>query len=235
MPSSTILLFDIDGTLLDTQGAGKIAIARAFDTVHQRPDACDHFRFGGMTDHAIVRRGLQHIGESEFEADIVTILDSYLTHLKAAMQEIPCVALDGVRACLQLAHRRQFAVGLGTGNLKAGAFLKLEEVSLGAEQFAFGGYADDSESRPELIRIAAERGALAAGVSLTEARVVVIGDTPKDIHAAQVNQFECLAVTTGGFTAGQLSSFAPSAISDSLYSSHAQEFLFGQEAQGAAG
>jgi len=89
-------------------------------------------------------------------------------------------------------------VGLGTGNIREGARVKLERVRL-YQHFDFGGFGDDHELRPELIRVGAERGARALGLPLGAVRVVVIGDTPKDVAAALAIGAEAIGVGTGSF------------------------------------
>src|SRR5262249_61591230 len=110
----------------------------------------------------------------------------------------------GMHAVLEVASAQQgMAVGLGTGNIREGARIKLERVGI-YHHFPFGGFGCDSEDRAALIRRGAERGAERLGVSLDDCRVVVIGDTPKDVDAAQALGADSVGVGTGSFTAAQL-------------------------------
>lgn len=195
----TVLLFDIDGTLITTGGAGRRAIGRAFETVYGRPDACDDFSFSGMTDRAIVRLGLDAIGVTVSSATIDEVIGSYLRLLDeevARVDETQYRVHRGMHEAIAAGHANGCAVGLGTGNVQRGAMTKLRRVAL-HDQFDFGGFGDDHELRPELIRRGAERGAAKLGKSLDAVRVVVIGDTPKDIDAAKAIGAECVAVATG--------------------------------------
>jgi phosphoglycolate phosphatase-like HAD superfamily hydrolase len=99
-------------------------------------------------------------------------------------------------------------VGLGTGNLRDGARLKLSRVGL-HERFAFGGFGSDHEARDALLRVGAERGAGTLRAPLSACRVVVIGDTPRDVAAAQAIGAECLAVATGPFSVDALAACGP--------------------------
>lgn len=202
----TVLLFDIDGTLVSTGGAGRRSIERAFETLHGRPDACSHFSFDGMTDRGIARLGLQAIGVEVNDGAIEALLARYVECLEDAVRSVPAeryIVHDGVRAAVEAGLTAGMAVGLGTGNVREGARVKLARVGL-FEKFTFGGFGDDHELRPELIRRGAERGARQLGVELSVARVVVIGDTPKDVAAAQAMGAESVGVATGGFTVEQL-------------------------------
>jgi phosphoglycolate phosphatase-like HAD superfamily hydrolase len=195
----TVLLFDIDGTLITTGGAGRRAITRAFETVYGRPDACDDFSFSGMTDRAIVRLGLDAIGVTVSSATIDEVIGSYLRLLDeevARVDEAQYRVHQGMHEAIAAGHANGCAVGLGTGNVERGAMTKLRRVGL-HDRFNFGGFGDDHELRPELIRRGAERGAAKLGKSLDAVRVVVIGDTPKDIDAARAIGAECVAVATG--------------------------------------
>jgi phosphoglycolate phosphatase-like HAD superfamily hydrolase len=118
-------------------------------------------------------------------------------------------------AAIDRGARAGAALGLGTGNIRAGARAKLERVGL-FERFAFGGFGDDSENRTELLRVGAERGARALDVSLSECRVVVIGDTPRDVAAAHGIGALCVAVATGGSTAAELVASAADHVFDNL-------------------
>jgi len=202
----TVLLFDIDGTLVTTGGVGRRAVERAFKREYGRPDACSLIRFDGMTDRSITRLGLEAIGVAPSDASIDALLATYLGELEAELVLSTPETYGvhpGVAETLRAASERGLALGLGTGNVEAGARLKLGHVGLW-EHFAFGGFGSDHELRLELIRIGAERGSQRLGCSRESCRVVVIGDTPKDVDAARGIGAECIGVGTGSFTAAQL-------------------------------
>ncbi|WP_426731645.1 HAD family hydrolase [Myxococcus faecalis] len=203
----TVLLFDIDGTLITTGGAGRRAMDRAFEQLHGRRDACDSFHMSGMTDRGIVRKALRVIGVEDTEAAIDAGIAAYLTHLADEVRKVDAqryVVYPGMREAVQAARGLEgFAVGLGTGNVREGARVKLERVGI-HDQFAFGGFGCDHEDRVELIRRGAEAGAALLGVPRDECRVVIIGDTPKDVDAALGIGAECIGVGTGTFTAEAL-------------------------------
>jgi phosphoglycolate phosphatase len=203
----TVLLFDVDGTLVTTGGAGRRAIERAFAAAHGRPDACNHFRMDGMTDRAIVRSGLAAIGRPTTDAEIDGVLSRYVAELRDEVRRADDARYRlhaGMREALDAARGLpDLALGLGTGNIQEGARVKLERVGV-YDRFAFGGFGSDHEDRPTLIRIGAERGATRLGKTLADCRVVVVGDTPKDVAAAQSFGAESLGVGTGSFTAEQL-------------------------------
>jgi len=199
----TVLLFDIDGTLVTTGGVGRRSMGLAFERLHGRRDACDSFSMSGMTDHAIVRKALDTIGVPSTPEAITAVIDTYLQYLA---QEVPLVderdyrLHPGMREAVDAALSRQgFAVGLGTGNVREGARIKLERVRI-HDRFSFGGFGCDHEDRVELIRHGARSGAALLGVPVEECRVVVIGDTPKDVAAAQGIGATSIGVGTGNFT-----------------------------------
>ena len=200
-----ILLFDIDGTLLNAGGAGRRAIARVFKEHFARHEIFDDVRFHGMTDRAIVRGGLARAGLAVDEAAIDAVCAAYLA---ALADEVPRSAgfriMPGAAALLDaLAGRSGLAIGLGTGNLREGARIKLEHARL-YHHFPFGGFGCDAEDRAELLRIGAERGARHLGAALAHCRIIVIGDTPKDVAAAQAIGAASLTVETSGFRGAEL-------------------------------
>lgn len=203
----TVLLYDIDGTLVTTGGVGRRALELAFERLHGRPDACAHFPFAGMTDRAIARGGLTAIDVEATDATIDAVLAAYIELLREGVKQAdPAKYLvhPGVRESLSEALEcGEVAVGLGTGNIRAGAQVKLEHVGL-FEHFAFGGFGCDAEDRTALIRRGAERGAERLGAPMEACRIVVIGDTPKDVAAARAIGAECLGVGTGSFSAEEL-------------------------------
>jgi len=195
-----VLLFDIDGTLIDSGGAGKRAMVAAFAQVTGRADACERVPFAGMTDRAIVRAGLEAVGQVADAAAIDAVIRAYLDVLE---DEVPrshrYVVHAGIAGALERGRATpRCAVGLGTGNVRDGARLKLSRAGI-YEHFAFGGFGCDAEDRAELLRIGAARGAERLGAPVSACRVVVIGDTPKDIAAARAIGAECVAVATGSY------------------------------------
>ena len=225
----TILLFDIDGTLVTTGGVGRKALERAFERAHGRLDACSHFRMDGMTDRAIVRLGLKAVGRPASEADIDELLPIYLALLEeevAGADSARYRVHPGMVRAIEAGHSHGMAVGLGTGNVREGARVKLDRVDL-YRHFGFGGFGCDHEERPLLIRRGAERGAEQLKVPLSECRVVVVGDTPKDVEAARELGASCVGVGTGNFTAAQLLEAGASAAFDNLDAPGALEAVLG--------
>jgi phosphoglycolate phosphatase len=200
----TILLFDIDGTLMLSGGAGRSAFAHAFAEVTGRGDACEGFSFGGMTDRGIARAGLLAAGLEPSDALVEQLFESYLLALVRELPRREHTIMPGVHALLEtLAHHEGLAIGLGTGNLRRGAEAKLRHIELW-HPFSFGGFGCDHEDRGELLRRGAERGARQLGVSHEDCRVVVIGDTVRDVSAAHAIGAECIGVETGGVSAAVL-------------------------------
>lgn len=200
----TIVLYDVDGTLITTGGAGRRALEVAFEEAYQQPGVFD-FSFAGMTDRAILRGGLRATGLPDDERALERILDVYLEVLRREVDAAERYAVhSGIEASIEaLKTRPEAAVGLGTGNVERGARIKLERANLNSH-FSFGGYGCDAEDRAELIAAGAQRGAQRLGKPLHECRLVIIGDTPKDAAAAHANGGECIAVATGGSTRAEL-------------------------------
>ena len=230
-PRPTVFLFDIDGTLITTGGAGRRAMERAFGAVHGRPDAMG-FPMDGMTDRLIVRQALTHIAVEATEAAIDRVLAAYLDVLREEVAACPDARYRvhaGMREAIDGARARGAAVGLGTGNIREGARLKLARVGLG-ETFRFGGFGCDDEDRIALIRIGAERGAAQLGAAREDCRVVVIGDTPKDVAAAQAIGAACVGVGTGHYTPEALMACGATAAFSDLAHPDAAAALFGAAA-----
>ncbi|MCX4245604.1 HAD family hydrolase [Paraliomyxa miuraensis] len=194
---ATILLFDIDGTLLDAHGAGRRAMEAGFLAVTGRADGLAEVRFAGMTDPSIVRAGLRAAGLVEDDGVIASVISAYLERLPAELGAAPPRVLAGVHAVLEAVTGRA-AVGVGTGNVEAGARAKLDAAGLGP-CFGFGGFGSDHEQRAELLRVGARRGAARLGRAMEHCRVVVIGDTPRDVEAARAIEAQSLAVATSHY------------------------------------
>jgi len=227
----TVLLFDVDGTLVTTGGVGRRALEIAFERSFGRRDACRSFRLDGMTDRAIVRTGLQAIAVEPTEALIDRILVDYLLVLAEEVAAAPDATYRvhaGMAETVDAAHARaEVAVGLGTGNIREGARIKLERVGI-YDRFSFGGFGCDAEDRTALIRRGAERGASQLGAPLEECRVVIIGDTPKDVAAARAIGAEAVGVGTGSFSAEQLLTAGATHAFSNLAAAGAVEAVLGE-------
>jgi phosphoglycolate phosphatase-like HAD superfamily hydrolase len=224
----TVLLFDIDGTLVSMKGCGRRALARAFGAEFGRPDVFDGFEFGGQTDPAIVRHGLLAAGAVTEPAAITRMLAMYVAHLEDEVRRsTDCLVHPGVAPVLDAAAATPgIAVGLGTGNVRAGARAKLERLGL-AHHFAFGGFGCDHEDRARLLDVGAGRGAAHLGVPRERCRVVVIGDTPRDVAAGRAIGAETVAVGTSAFAPETLRAAGATAAFPDLTAPGALEAILG--------
>ena len=197
MMAHRIVLFDIDGTLVTTDGAGRRSLEATFEDHYQRSD-CLEFSFAGMTDRLIMQQALETMGEPVLEETVERLIDAYVERLPEHVAEAPGYRIyEGVPQVLdEVSTWSQTAVGLGTGNIERGARIKLERGELN-DYFAFGGFGCDAADRAELIRAGAHRGARQLGLDVQECRVLVVGDTARDVHAAHAIGAKCLAVATG--------------------------------------
>jgi phosphoglycolate phosphatase len=227
------LLFDVDGTLVTTCGAGRRAVERAFELRHGTKEVLA-FSFGGMTDKAIVRNGLLTLGrsfdnEAELADEVEATLAFYLTVLAEEVARARIRIHDGMARALDMADaKKNVALGLGTGNIRKGAELKLDCVGI-YHRFSFGGFGDDSIDRPTLLMLGARRGAEKLGAPIEDCRIVVIGDTPKDVAAAKVIGADSIAVATGMHDLTELKGCDPTAAFATLADSGADVALFGRE------
>lgn len=224
----TIYLFDIDGTLITSGGTGRGAMLEAFEQVLDMPSVKLSFSFGGMTDRAIVRQGLTELDVPVDESRIDALLALYLERLE-------CTALPGrgfrehvgVRPILDsLVGSPNVALGIGTGNVEKGARIKLRCVDLD-HYFRFGGFGCDAEARHRLLSRGADRGAGQLGLPREQCRIVVIGDTPRDIEAAHAIGADCIAVATGGAASAELASHNPEWLFDDLTAPGVVQALLG--------
>lgn len=208
-----LILFDIDGTLLWTNGAGRRAIQRALLDEMGTAGPIDQYRFDGKTDPQIVRELMTLAGHPEAESEdrIAAVCRRYVALLTTELAHTPppnMRLLPGVVALLAALEPHEAAgralVGLLTGNLEGGAGLKLAAVGLDPARFAVGAYGSDSARRPELPAIAAERAARHTGRSFSGADMVIVGDTPDDVACARPIGARTVAVATGHFDVPQL-------------------------------
>jgi phosphoglycolate phosphatase-like HAD superfamily hydrolase len=201
-----ILLFDIDGTLLTADGAGRRALSMAIRDVCGRSDAVEGIDFRGMTDALIIEHALRARPGTTGDYNIQEIYSTYLRYLKRELTKSQSVrTLPGVVSVLNGLRRQRnlLAVGLGTGNIEEAAYMKLGRAGL-KEYFTFGGFGSDHHTRSELLRIGAARGAKHLGFALADCAVIVIGDTYHDVDAALAIGAQCIGVGTSGKTPSEL-------------------------------
>ena len=205
-----LILFDIDGTLVHTGGAGVRAFGRAFASEFGLAHGTERMRFAGRTDSGLVREFLAQHGVAPTPENFQRFFDSYVFWLDHHLDEHaggPCPGVGEWLAGVAALPERPL-LGLLTGNIRLGAQLKLRHYRLW-ESFVTGGFGDDHEDRNEIARIAKTRGSRRLGRELHGREVLVIGDTPLDIACARAIGARCLAVATGGATLEELQAHRP--------------------------
>ncbi|NIP85409.1 MAG: HAD hydrolase-like protein [Planctomycetales bacterium] len=211
-----ICLFDIDGTLIRTGGAGKAAFEAALADAFGIAAEGSRVPFSGRTDRAIVRDFFCLHGIDDSPATWERFRTAYLQHLPATLASRPGAVLPGILALLEtFAPRPDIRTGLLTGNIAAGAEVKLNHYRLN-HFFAFGGFGDRHVDRAEVAR---EALAAARDQTVAEVRsenVWVIGDTPLDIRCARAIGAHVVAVCTGTHARGALASEEPDVLVDDL-------------------
>lgn len=214
-----LLLFDIDGTLVLTGGAGKRAITRAFHDLFGVADAFSGVPLAGRTDRYLVEDGLARCGLPVTDVHHAQVRDRYLTHLAHEIEQPaqgPKALMPGVPALLDaLAAMPHLHSALLTGNYESGARIKLGHFGLW-ERFAWGAFGDDYADRNVMAQ-AAVAAAPGRGVVLAEpAHAVVIGDTPFDVACARAAGARVIAVATGGHGVEELRACGADAVFDDL-------------------
>ncbi len=208
----TLLLWDIDGTLIASGNAGMHALRTGLRTGFGIEGSLDDIDFAGRTDRWIVRRIFEKFNVPDTGENFNRCIDGYLAALPSALANPHARVLPGVRELLTAATRRgNLAQGLLTGNLRRGAQAKLSHHGLW-DFFPFGAFADDGEFRNELSPHALRRACDHAKLAFAPDRVWVIGDTPHDIECGRVIGARTLAVATGGYTLEQLAAHNPDAL-----------------------
>jgi phosphoglycolate phosphatase len=206
-----LLLFDLDWTVLYTGGAGLLALNHAFLQRYKIPDAMKTISPDGKTDPAIVREMIRvHLGRDPQNGEIEDICKAYVDRLpEEVAQAEKYRVLPGIPELLEaLSQEPEVLTGLGTGNLEGGAQAKLARCGL-MRYFKFGGFANDSEDRPEVLRAAVRRGTALAGGPVPPGQVVVIGDNFRDILAGKAIGARTVGVATGPMSYEELLPYKP--------------------------
>jgi phosphoglycolate phosphatase len=211
-----VVLFDIDGTLLLSDRAGRTAMESALDATFGRRGSTT-YDYGGKTDKLIVRETMRIEGFTDAVIDerMPVVIERYLAGLEALLaggthraRALPGVAplLDAIEA------RDDLVLGLLTGNVIEGATTKLRAVNISQSRFRVCAYGSDHEDRPMLPPIAQQRASALLGRSVRGDELVIIGDTPADMTCGRGVGARAIGVTTGGFKADELHAHAPHAV-----------------------
>lgn len=205
-----LILFDIDGTLIATGGAGERAFSEVCRAEFGVLNGTLRLHFAGRTDPSIVRDFFTHHDIEPSLENFKRFFDRYVFHLEHLMGKLDGRVLPGVHSWLAALGARTPTplLGLLTGNISLGARIKLGHFGLW-ERFQTGAFGDDHEDRNQIARVAHARARSRLGDDLRGDEIAVIGDTPRDIECARAIGAKVLAVATGSYTLDELRTHQP--------------------------
>lgn len=214
-----LILFDIDGTLLTSNGASGLPFRRALETVFGTSGPAEGYSFAGRTDPQIARELLARAGvpAERIDSRLERVWDLYLQDLPDALAHAQITVLPGVPQLLDgLELEPTGILGLLTGNVREGARLKLEAAGIGFDRFAVGAFGSDHGDRPELPAVAIRRAEERFGHRFSGKSVVIIGDTPHDIACGEHLGVRTIAVATGHYELAALAACRPDFLFETL-------------------
>jgi phosphoglycolate phosphatase len=212
----TLILFDIDGTLITSGGAGERALRLGFRERFGIDDDLHKIEIAGRTDSGIARTMLGAHGIEDTPENVAAFFDGYLTHLADQLPRTQGRLLPGILPLLEaLKARPDVVLALLTGNLERGAELKLVHYGVW-HFFEFGAYADDHYDRNELGMFARRRAFEKHGLEFPPERTFVLGDTPHDITCARAIGAKAIAIATGQFSRAELTACRADFVFDDL-------------------
>ncbi len=211
-----LVLFDIDGTILWSDGAGRRAMQRALTTAFGSSGSPE-YRYDGKTDRQIVRDLMRAEGHADdlIDGRMQTLLDDYVTGLHEELRTGTSIVkrFDGVLELLDaLEARDDRRIGLLTGNIEVGANAKLRAVGIDPTRFTVSAFGSDHEIRGELPGIAQRRAREQLGLHVEGDAIVIIGDTPADIDCTRGIGARAIAVATGRYSVDDLAEHSPVAV-----------------------
>lgn len=221
-----LVLFDIDGTLVRTGGAGVAAFERTFASEFNIPRATERLIFSGRTDTSLVRECFHRHGIPATRQNLQHFFDTYVFWLQHLLHELKGQACPGARELISALQSMPGppVLGLLTGNIRLGAEIKLRHYSLW-DPFRSGAFGDDHEDRNKLAAIACDRGGRLLGQKLRGEEILVIGDTPRDVECARAVNARILAVATGSYTREQLDEHRPTWLFETLEGVDVEEIV----------
>jgi len=212
-----LLLFDIDGTLLLTNGAGTRAANRAFEQIYGIKNAMNQIDAAGKTDPLILKEiFLNELNRDYAQQEARALYDHYIPFLEEETGKAEITVMPGVRQLLEnLTTREDMVLGVATGNIEEGAWIKLRSAGLD-KHFKFGGFGSDSHSREHLILKALDRAKNHIAHPTEFEKIFVIGDTPHDINHGRAAGALTVGVATGSYSRAQLEEHNPDHLFDDL-------------------
>lgn len=209
-----LILFDVDGTLIDSGGAGMRALNKAFLELFGIRDAFRGISMAGKTDTLIIREELVLNGIPWYNGEVEMVIGRYIDLLKVEIENPQRKAKPGVYEILEGFAARGLPLGLLTGNIEAGARIKLNPFGLNSH-FPSGAFGSDHDDRDMLLPVAISRYH-ELGIHVLPEDCVVIGDTPRDIQCAHVHGAGCIAVATGPYDRDSLAGAGADLVLDDL-------------------
>jgi phosphoglycolate phosphatase len=205
MPQRRVVLFDVDGTLIDTGGAGGRSWSYAFREAFGVDGDIRRFSEVGMTDPVVARETFEGtMGREPTTDEVIRLMMRYVLRLPVEVHESPGYrVMPGVHDLLERLVDADTLLGLVTGNIEGAAHIKISRARLG-RFFLFGGYGSDSSVRSDLTKAAIARAEALSGHAIDPAEVIVVGDTPRDIEAAHGAGTIAVGVATGEFSVDHL-------------------------------
>ncbi|MEP0548268.1 MAG: HAD hydrolase-like protein [Rhodothermales bacterium] len=214
-----LLLFDIDGTLLTTNGAGRPAVEAALSHVAGFPVSTEGVSFSGKTDPQILREVLTRNGADDalLNGRFADVVEAFRATMHDLFDPAETDALDGATALVDRLHGDdRFQLALLTGNLQEMAYLKVGAIGFDDGHFPFGAFGSDHEDRNALPAIARQRALAHTSRAYGDADVIIIGDTPRDIECGRLGGCRTIAVATGRYDRAALAEHDPDVLLDSL-------------------
>lgn len=227
-----LLLFDIDGTLIRSNSAGRAALTHALEHVFGTAGPIDSYHFGGKTDPRIIADLMLAAGieQKMIDEKLPLVYDMMTAHGRETFMEKGIVPCPGILALLETLRQRDDTVlGLVTGNIVSTAPLKLKASGIDPAQFRVGAYGSDHIDRNRLPTIAMKRASQLTGYPFKGNNTVIIGDTPADILCARAGKATAVAVASGWHAVPTLAKYKPDHLLENLTDTEAVEkILFTQ-------
>jgi phosphoglycolate phosphatase-like HAD superfamily hydrolase len=198
-----LVLFDIDGTLIDSGGAGTRALDLAMKELFSIDNGFQGINMAGKTDTHIIQEGLTKHGIS-VNGYLNAMIEAYIKYLQREIQNNRKHVKPGIYEVLEnLRLQNSIGIGLLTGNLESGARIKLEPFHLN-EYFPTGAFGSDDEDRNNLLPIAVERFENLLETNINIENCILIGDTPRDVECAHIHGTKCVGIATGPYSMNEL-------------------------------